>query len=80
MELCSIFCNNLNGKRTRKRTDTCVRVIESLCCMAETNTTLLINYALICNKNFFKNRKELFQITIVSGLSLKVWMIKQPGF
>jgi len=44
--------------------------------MAETNTTLLINYAPIYNKIFLKNRKELFQITIVSGLSLKVWMIK----
>ena len=43
-ELCSIFCNNLNRKRIQKRTDTCIRITESLCCTPETNTTVLINY------------------------------------
>ena len=43
-ELCSIFCNNLNGKRIWKRLDTCICITESLCCTPETNTTLLINY------------------------------------
>ena len=43
-ELCSLFCNNLNGKRIWKRTDTCICITESLCCTAETNMTLLINY------------------------------------
>ena len=44
-ELCSIFCNNLNGKRIWKRIDTCTCITESLCCTPETNTILLINYA-----------------------------------
>ena len=42
-ELCSVFCNNLNGKRIWKRIDTCTCITESLCCTPETNTTLLIN-------------------------------------
>ena len=44
-ELCSIFFNNLNGKRTWKRIDICICITESLCCTPETNTTLLINYS-----------------------------------
>ena len=43
-ELCSIFCNNLNRKKSLK-TDTHICMTESLCCMPETNTALLINYA-----------------------------------
>ena len=31
-KLCSILCNNLNGKRIWKRTDTCICIAESLCC------------------------------------------------
>ena len=31
-ELCSIFCNNLNGKSIWKRIDTCICITESLCC------------------------------------------------
>ena len=42
-KLCSIFYNNLNGERIRKRVDTCIT--ESLCCTPEVNTTLLINYS-----------------------------------
>ena len=30
-ELCLILCNNLNGKRIRKRIDTCICITESLC-------------------------------------------------
>ena len=44
-ELCSIFCNNLNRKRIRKRIDTYMCIAESLCCTPETSTPLLINYA-----------------------------------
>ena len=46
-ELCSVLCNNLNGKRIWKRIDihvyTCICITESLCCTPETGTTLLIN-------------------------------------
>ena len=35
----------LNGKKELKRIDTCIRITESLCCIPETNTTLLINYS-----------------------------------
>ena len=42
-ELCSIFCNKLNGKRIWKRIDICVCITESLSCIPEANTTLLTN-------------------------------------
>ena len=44
---CSIFCNNLNGKRMWKWIVTCIRITESFCCTLETNTILLINYLLL---------------------------------
>ena len=44
-EFCPMWCDNLNGKRTWKGVDTCVRITESLCCTPETITTLLINCA-----------------------------------
>ena len=37
--LCSIFCNNLYGKRIWKRTNICICITESHCCTPETNTT-----------------------------------------
>ena len=36
------LCNDLNGKRIWKRTDTCTCITEPLCYTPETNTTLLI--------------------------------------
>ena len=39
-ELCSIFYNNLSGKRILKRIDIFICINESLCCIPETNTTL----------------------------------------
>ena len=48
MELCSIFCNNENGKRI----DTCICITELSCWTPETNTTLLINYT------WYKNLKN----------------------
>ena len=43
-ELCSTFCNNLNGKTILKRIDTWICITELFCCTPETNTTLLVNY------------------------------------
>ena len=37
-ELCSVFCNNLNGERIWKGIDTFTCITESLCCIPETNT------------------------------------------
>ena len=39
-KLCSVFCNNLNGRRVWKRIDTCVYITESPCSTPETNTLL----------------------------------------
>ena len=38
----SILCNNLNGKRIRKRIDTCICRTESLCYTPEINRALLV--------------------------------------
>ena len=35
--LCSIFCNNLNGKKFWKRIDTCICITDSFSCIPETN-------------------------------------------
>ena len=43
-ELCSMSCGNLDRKGTWERMDTCICMAESLCCLPETITTLLISY------------------------------------
>jgi len=35
-----------------KKIDTCIYIAESLLCIPETNTTLLINYTPLQNKHF----------------------------
>ena len=50
-ELCSIFCNNLNGKTMWKRIDECICITESFCYTPETNPALFINYVPILKKN-----------------------------
>ena len=42
-----MLCGDLNGKEIHKRGDICIRIADSLCCTAETNTTLLSKYSLI---------------------------------
>ena len=37
-------CGDLNGKKIQKRGDMCICIEDSLCCTAETNTTLPSNY------------------------------------
>ena len=48
---------DLNGKKIQTRRDTCVPVADSLCCTAETNTTLYSNYTPI-KINLKKSEKE----------------------
>ena len=36
----SVLCGNLNGKEIQGRGGICIHVADSLCCTAETNTTL----------------------------------------
>ena len=44
VKLCSILCNNLNGKRNWKRIVACIHITKSLCWTPEANAALLINY------------------------------------
>ena len=44
MELCSMLCGSLDGKREWVRMDTYICMAESLCCPPETITPQLIGY------------------------------------
>ena len=57
MELCSMLCGSLDGRRVWRRTDTCVCMTESLGCSPETITTLLTGYTPIQNKKFIVNKE-----------------------
>ena len=39
-EVYSMLCGDLNGKETQNRGGTCICITDSICCTAETNTTL----------------------------------------
>ena len=52
MELCSVLCGILDGRGAWERQDTCVCMAESLHCLPETTTTLLISYTSTQNKKF----------------------------
>jgi len=45
MELCSMLCTRLDGRRVWGRIDTCICMDESLCCSPGITATLLIGYA-----------------------------------
>ena len=57
MELCSMLCASLGGKGLWWRLDTCVSMVESLPCLPETTTTLLIGYTPI--QNVFGVKKKI---------------------
>ena len=44
MELCSMLCGSLDGRRVWGRMDTCICMVEPLSCSSETITTLLTGY------------------------------------
>ena len=52
MELCSMLCASLDGRRIWGRMDTCIPIADFLHCSPETITTLLIVYTPIQNKKF----------------------------
>jgi len=52
MELFSMLCGSLDGRRVWGRMDTYICMAEFLCCSPKTVTTLLIGYPSIQNKKF----------------------------
>ena len=52
MELCSMLCGGLDGRRVWGRMDACIYMTECLCCLPKTITTLLIGYSSIQKKKF----------------------------
>ena len=54
MEFCSLLCGRLDGRGVWGRMGTYICVVESLCCLPETITTLLIGYTLIKIKSLKK--------------------------
>ena len=55
---CSTSRGSLDGRGVWERMDTCICVAESLHCLPETITTLLIGYIPIQNKKDFKKKIE----------------------
>ena len=58
MELCSVLCVSLDGRGVWGRMDTCICMAESLHCLPETITTLLIGYTPIQNALDVKKKKK----------------------
>ena len=54
MELSSMLCGSLDGRRVGETMDPCTCMAESLCCPPEIITTLLIGYTPIENKKLKK--------------------------
>ena len=48
-----MLCNNLHGKEIQKRRTVCIRIADSFCCSADTNTTLQSDYTTVKNNNNF---------------------------
>ena len=68
MELCSVLCASLGGKGLWWRLDTCVSMVESLPCLPETTTTLLIGYTPIQNVFGVKKIKIKKKVTLKNSL------------
>ena len=49
-ELCSMLCGSLDGKGVWGTMGPCICMAESLCCLPETITSLVIGYTPIQNK------------------------------
>ena len=54
MKFCSMLCGSLDWMGVWGRMNTCICMAESLCCLPETITTLLIGYTPLQNKKVFK--------------------------
>ena len=61
-ELCSKLCGSLDWRGVWGRMDTCICMAESLYCLSETITILLISYTPIKIKSFKKERYSLLAI------------------
>ena len=77
MEVSSMLCGSLDGRRVWGRTDTCICMAESLCCSPETTTTLLIGYTPIQNKKFKVWGKKKRNTTVRAPVSRTKPTIKQ---
>ena len=58
MELCSALCGSLEGREVWERMDVCTCMAESLRCLPESITTMLIGSTLMKNKKFKRLEKK----------------------
>ena len=65
MELCSILCGGLDGREVWGRMDTCICLIESLCCPYETIIALLTGYTPVQNKKLKKSKTKPLSHTLL---------------
>ena len=64
-----MLCGGLGERRVGGRMDTCVCMAESLCCLPETVTTLLIGYIPIQNKKFKKKKNPFLLMKFAQSTS-----------
>ena len=69
-----MLCGSLDGKGVCGRMDTCLCVVESLHCLPETVTTLLISYTLIQSKTFKIIMKKNGSLAMTTHLHMVVYM------
>ena len=65
MELCSILCGGLDGREVWGSMDTCICLIESLCCPYETIIALLTGYTPVQNKKLKKSKTKPLSHTLL---------------
>ena len=68
MELCSMLCGSLERREVWERMDACTCMAESLHCLPESITTMLIGSTLMKNKKFKileKKKKIILKINFV---------------
>ena len=70
MELCSVLCVRLDGRGVWGRMDTCICMAESLHCLPETITTLLISYTPIQNALGVKKKKRISLFVKICGYNM----------
>ena len=74
-----MLCGDLNGKEIHKRGDICIRIADSLCCTAETHTTLKSNYTPIKIKKKKKRMNSKVRLPVLRSLTYLVYSLGNEG-
>ena len=88
MELCSMLCGRLDGRRVWRRMVTCICMAESFCCPPETIITLFIGYMKVtvaqscltlCNPVDY-TVQGILQARILEWVAVPFSRVSNPGY